>query len=211
MQESYSAAADFARQPIFHPGLLQTSITDWQATFDSVPYPLLLLDVNSRIVRANQAGASLLLSRELAPGSPYTSFHHSQHQGHENSPVQAAFTSRQTKAAELYDERGQRWIREIVNPIVDVDQNVNGAVVAVEDITERKIQQENLVQALAQVERLKERLRSETEYLKADFKVAHAHQAILGQSEAIRKSLHQLEQVAPTDATVLLCGETGTG
>ena len=32
-----------------------------------------------------------------------------------------------------------------------------------------------------------------------------------GQSAAIRRVLRQVEQVAPTDASVLLLGETGTG
>lgn len=34
---------------------------------------------------------------------------------------------------------------------------------------------------------------------------------VIGHSQALKKSLHQLEQVAPTKATVLLQGETGTG
>ncbi|WP_051183220.1 sigma-54 interaction domain-containing protein [Desulfocurvibacter africanus] len=39
----------------------------------------------------------------------------------------------------------------------------------------------------------------------------HAHVEIVGQSQAIRRVLEQVEQVAATDATVLILGETGTG
>ncbi len=34
---------------------------------------------------------------------------------------------------------------------------------------------------------------------------------IVGKSEALRRVLHQVETVAPTDSTVLIYGETGTG
>jgi transcriptional regulator with GAF, ATPase, and Fis domain len=94
---------------------------------------------------------------------------------------------------------------------MDEANNVNGALLSVEDITERKNHEESLRQAKTEIQRLKDRLRAETDYLNADFKIAHPQQAILGQSEAVRKALHQVEQVAPTDANVLLCGETGTG
>jgi transcriptional regulator with GAF, ATPase, and Fis domain len=40
---------------------------------------------------------------------------------------------------------------------------------------------------------------------------ADAFQALVGESEAMRRVLHCIEQVAPTDATVLVLGETGTG
>jgi transcriptional regulator with GAF, ATPase, and Fis domain len=40
---------------------------------------------------------------------------------------------------------------------------------------------------------------------------ADAFQALVGDSEAMRRVLHCIEQVAPTDATVLVLGETGTG
>ena len=34
---------------------------------------------------------------------------------------------------------------------------------------------------------------------------------VIGRSQAWRKIIRQIEIVAPTDATVLICGETGTG
>ena len=59
--------------------------------------------------------------------------------------------------------------------------------------------------------RLKDRLQAESDYLKAEIKLAHAHGEITGQSAAIRKVLRLVEQVAPTGSTVLISGETGTG
>ena len=211
MQESFVSSTNLGPQPSFQPWMVNTEMADCQAAFDSVPYPLVLLDADARIVRANRAGVALLSAAAISIGEQCSSILRSQANGAESSSILAALKSKQIKAMEIYDAQAQRWMLEVVNPILDEAQNVNGAVLSVEDITERKTQQESLRQALAEVDKLKERLRAETDYLRADFKIAHPQKAILGQSEAVRKALHQVEQVAPTDANVLLCGETGTG
>jgi formate hydrogenlyase transcriptional activator len=58
---------------------------------------------------------------------------------------------------------------------------------------------------------LKARFERENIYLKEEIRTEHNFEEIVGQSTAIRKSLQAVEMVAPTDATVLICGETGTG
>jgi transcriptional regulator with GAF, ATPase, and Fis domain len=58
---------------------------------------------------------------------------------------------------------------------------------------------------------LKNRLEVEAEYLRSEVEVLYHYEDIVGESDGIRKVLHQIEQVAPTNATVLIQGETGTG
>jgi len=60
-------------------------------------------------------------------------------------------------------------------------------------------------------EREKARLQQQNSYLQEEIKSAHNFEEIVGRSAAIRTVLTQVEQVAATDATVLLLGETGTG
>ena len=79
------------------------------------------------------------------------------------------------------------------------------------DITERRRADEALRQSFAEIERLKDRLQAESDYLKAEVRVALAQGEITGESPAIRKVLRDAAQVAPTGASVLICGETGTG
>ena len=79
------------------------------------------------------------------------------------------------------------------------------------DITERKQAMEWLKSALAEVQKLKDRLHEENIYLQEEIRVASEFREIVGQSEALRKALRQVEQVAPLDTTVLILGETGTG
>ena len=79
------------------------------------------------------------------------------------------------------------------------------------DITERKQATEWLKSALAEVQNLKDRLHEENIYLQEEMRVASEFREIIGKSEALRKTLRQVEQVAPIDTTVLILGETGTG
>jgi PAS domain S-box-containing protein len=79
------------------------------------------------------------------------------------------------------------------------------------DITERKLAEESLKQAHVELQKLKDRLHEENVYLKEEIRVASNFGEIIGESEALSRVLHQAEQVAPLDTTVLVLGETGTG
>jgi PAS domain S-box-containing protein len=54
-------------------------------------------------------------------------------------------------------------------------------------------------------------LQNENSYLQEEIKTVHNFEEIIGSSPPITKVLRQVEQVAGTDATVLITGETGTG
>jgi predicted ATPase/transcriptional regulator with GAF, ATPase, and Fis domain len=71
--------------------------------------------------------------------------------------------------------------------------------------------EEKLRQALAEVETLKNRLEAENVYLQEEIRRDHHFEEIIGSSAPLLEVLAQLEIVAPTDSTVLIHGETGTG
>ncbi len=79
------------------------------------------------------------------------------------------------------------------------------------DITERKKAEEQARHSHEEITRLKELLELEAHYLRKEIGLSHSHKEIVGKSSAIRTVLRQVEQVAPTDTTVLIAGETGTG
>jgi len=58
---------------------------------------------------------------------------------------------------------------------------------------------------------LKNRLEVERAYLLEEIKSQYNHENIIGQSNALNYIFYKVEQIAPTDTTVLILGETGTG
>ena len=97
-----------------------------------------------------------------------------------------------------------RWIASRGQMIPGPDGEPSRVLGLTADITERKY-------AELEVHRLRERLEAENKYLRAEVSGAHRHGEILGESKKIGKILEQIEQVAGTDMTVLVLGETGTG
>jgi formate hydrogenlyase transcriptional activator len=72
-------------------------------------------------------------------------------------------------------------------------------------------QAEALKKALSEVEELKNRLQAENIYLQEEIKTEYNLEEIIGHSEVLQKALRKVQHVAPTEATVLIQGETGTG
>src|SRR2546422_127431 len=65
--------------------------------------------------------------------------------------------------------------------------------------------------AFQEIARLKDKLAEERLYLESEIRNEQSFEHIIGDSPALRRTLQQVEIVAPTDSTVLLLGETGTG
>lgn len=61
------------------------------------------------------------------------------------------------------------------------------------------------------MEHEKARLEAQNVYLQEEIRSEHNFVEIVGNSPALLQVLRQIDQVAPTDSTVLICGETGTG
>jgi formate hydrogenlyase transcriptional activator len=96
---------------------------------------------------------------------------------------------------------GSRQIAAYDNADVDFLQLVaNQVAVAVENAL-----------AFDEIEALKNKLHQEKVYLEEEVRTEHDFGEIVGESPALRQVLKQVETVAPTDATVLILGETGTG
>ncbi|MEA2080464.1 MAG: sigma 54-interacting transcriptional regulator, partial [Pseudomonadota bacterium] len=140
-----------------------------------------------------------------ADGSPYP---------REECPIYAAIHDGKVHHCEdevFWRKDGSSFPVEYTStPIVD-NGELAGAVVVFKDITERKQAEQELRQAYAEVEQMKERLEAENVYLQEEIKVVRNFAGIVGQSHAIQQVLHQVELVAPTDASVLISGESGTG
>jgi formate hydrogenlyase transcriptional activator len=65
--------------------------------------------------------------------------------------------------------------------------------------------------AYREIDALKNRLQEEKLYLQEEIQTAYNFEEIIGTSPTLRRALQDVETVAPTDSTVLIFGETGTG
>lgn len=106
---------------------------------------------------------------------------------------------------------GSSFPVEYVSTAIVRDGKIIGAVIVFKDISERKQADEQLKAALSQVEKLKEKLQAENRYLMDEIKEEHNFSKIIGNSPALHQILTQIEHVAPTNASVLIQGDSGTG
>src|ERR1700733_10395361 len=67
------------------------------------------------------------------------------------------------------------------------------------------------MQSYREIDNLKARVEKENVYLREELHTEHNFEEIVGNSPALLKVLRTVDQVAPTDSTVLIYGETGTG
>ena len=79
------------------------------------------------------------------------------------------------------------------------------------DITRLKEAETSLQKAYEEIKQLKDKLEAENIYLRKEVFTKTSNEHIIGQSAAIKGVLRRVEQVAPTEAVVLITGETGTG
>jgi formate hydrogenlyase transcriptional activator len=146
----------------------------------------------------------------------------------------AAFLELQSKGYVRYDDlpletkEGRPMAVEFVSNVYLVDHH-KVIQCNIRDITERKLIAEALQQAhnelerrvdertielrtaLSEIKTMKDQLEAENIYFRQEIKMQHQFGHILGQSDGLKYVLYRAEQVAPTNTTVLILGETGTG
>jgi formate hydrogenlyase transcriptional activator len=98
-----------------------------------------------------------------------------------------SFVSRER---DRYSELDTLFLQEVANQVVLAIRNM---------------------QSYDEIASLKGRLEKENVYLREELRVEHNFEEIVGNSSALLKVLRDVERVAPTDSTVLIFGETGTG
>lgn len=70
---------------------------------------------------------------------------------------------------------------------------------------------EKIQNQLVEISNYKQRLEEETVYLKEAITATHNYPEIIGESSCMQKIFRMISQVSPSDSTVLILGETGTG
>lgn len=111
----------------------------------------------------------------------------------------------------MVSEGSERWVAARGRTVGEIGESGARRMGVVFDITERKQAEQDLKAALVEIRGLKERLEEENIYLKEEIFEVKGVDEIVGKSDALKYVLTRVEQVAQTDTTVLLLGETGVG
>ena len=191
---------------------IKRGVKEWQGTFDAIRDPVLLMNSDHRIIRANDA-ASAFLDLPLTDilGSPFQTLFSWTQESIGASPISAAMVSRQHEEVEWLDEARKAWLLISADPILGESGSLQGVILIIKNITKRKAAEKQLRQSLEELQELKDHLRDENIQLRLEVKTLSGYPELIGQSPAFQQVLLKVEQVAATDATVLLLGETGTG
>jgi transcriptional regulator with PAS, ATPase and Fis domain len=102
-------------------------------------------------------------------------------------------------------------IRSIGHPILDERGDVVEFVGASIDVTEHHRARADLEKAFEEIKRLRDQLHDENVVLREQIDQAFMFEEIVCTSSALQGVLSRLVKVAPTDSSVLVSGETGTG
>ena len=104
-----------------------------------------------------------------------------------------------------------RHVRSIGHPVFDSSGQFSEYVGTVMDVTEQHEAQTSLETAFREIKALQDRLFKENIALRDEIVQTSMFEEIIGESPTLQAVLARVSKVAPTDSTVLVTGETGTG
>ncbi len=171
---------------------------------------LALINPDMTLVWANDIIKKLFPDAEL-PGKKCFAVAENRTTPCEDCQAVLTFTDGEIHEREFQNKQNNRWYKVVSLPVKDQDSRVIYVLEASSDITVRKQAEKRRDQALKELEALKKKLEEENIYLKSEVCEARLFSDMIGTSNALRYVQTQVAQVAQTDTTVLIQGETGVG
>ncbi|MGH6635811.1 MAG: sigma 54-interacting transcriptional regulator [Gammaproteobacteria bacterium] len=195
------AAAELRRIRIMEQ--LRVSEERYRDLFDEAPIAYVHEDLESRFISANRTAMRILgITPEQVPGMVGMSFVPDTPDAQRRVKEAFASVGRGTDTSGVVLELRRKdngkpiWIQWWSKPNPD-GQSTRTMFI---DITERVL-----------MEQEQARLQAQNLYLREEIQAVHNFEEIVGRSEALQSVLTNVRKVAPTDASVLIRGETGTG
>ncbi len=164
---------------------------------DENPNPVMRFSKDGRLLYANRSSASILSCWNLKLG------------GRLKGTAWSVLSDVIRQGSQRNEDFpcGDRVYTVTFAPLSD-DEFVNVYVLDTTEIMKAKLE---LQTALGEVRELKNKLQQENKYLQEEIKQELGSDVIIGESDAQTDLMRKVGQVARTDATVLISGETGTG
>jgi PAS domain S-box-containing protein len=203
---TFAARATTERERMRAELRLQQSERRYRDLYEEAPTAYVSVGVDGRLLSVNRRTAQLLgcAAEELAGSSVYDLLADTPAgRGRGEEAIRKALGGEEVSGLELEMRRrdgAPLWVSLWMRPIRGGDGRVQAGHSIWVDVTDR---------VLAEAERA--RLQQQNLYLQEEIKSVHDFEQIIGRGHALAAVLEQVRRVAPTDASVLLTGETGTG
>ena len=183
---------------------------------DAVPQHIFVLEPDGRFFYVNRRDLEyfgLTLEDVLAPDHLAKILHPDDLERLlcEREQVIAQGTPWESEARLLGKDGQYRWFLIRLNPLRDAQGRIIRWYGTRTDIEDRKQAEDGLQTALDEVKKLRDQLYNENIALREEIDKASMFEEIVGTSPALQSVLSRVAKVAPTDSTVLITGETGTG
>jgi formate hydrogenlyase transcriptional activator len=202
---------------------LHKSEERWRSVFENSAIGVALTDLRGRFLATNSAYQKMLGYTEEEIST--LTFLELTHEDYREANWQLITELLDGTRAQFQIEKQYRrkdgssiWVSNNVSLVPGTQSTPQFVMALSEDITERKRtegmlrrSQAEVEQALQEINRLKDRLQEENLALREEVDQAFMFEEIVGSSPALEATLASISMVAPTDATVLILGETGTG
>jgi formate hydrogenlyase transcriptional activator len=185
---------------------LSASERRYRDLYEEAPVGYLSIGVDGRILSANHRASQLVgYSAEELEGLPVAGLFADTPAGktRDAESFRKFLAGEEVSGLEVEMRRKDGrplWISLWMRPIRGEDGKVQASRSIWVDITDRVI---------AEIDRA--RLQQQNLYLRDEIKAIHNFEELIGQSPALQAVLDKVRSVAPTDASVLITGETGTG
>lgn len=194
--------------------------SSYQLILDAAGEGIYGLDKDGLITFSNAASTEILgwKGKDML-GRPSHEVHHHSHADGSNYPKEECPIYASIQDGEVHrvaDEvfwhtDGSAVPVEYTSTPILRDGEPNGAVVIFRDVSDRKEIERQREQAHLEIIDLKEKLELERDYLRDEVNSAGNFGEIVGDSDALKRTLAQVEAVASTSASVLVLGESGVG
>ncbi len=195
---------------------VRQSEAELRQLIDTIPQHVIVLEPDGSIRYVNQVGldySGLTLEETVAKDALAKIFHPDDLERAVGEREQAISRGVQWDAeVRIRGKDGDyRWFIIRLNPLQDEQGRILQWYGTSTDIEDRKQAEESLRTALEEIKKLRDQLHKENIALREEIDQASMFEEIIGSSAALRRVLVHVAKVAPTDSTVLIAGETGTG
>ncbi len=194
--------------------------TQYQLILDAAGEGIYGLDCDGRITFGNAAATDIVgwHADDVLGQKAHDVHHHSYPDGspypRDDCPIYAALKDGEVHTVEnevFWHANGAAIPVEYTSTPILNDGKPDGAVVVFRDITQRKELEKQRQAAFDEIKNLKDQREQERDYLRDEINIAVNFGEIIGESQALKRTLTRIEAVAQTPVSVLILGESGVG